>query len=415
MNGGPAVVHRARWPWTATVFVMPGLVQPAASRRRTQRRARRRGTHPRTQRAVHEPPAQGDPPDLPGDQREGDDARAGDEPEVDHPDVPDGVAERPEERHGDHEVGEGEPVGAVGEERMPPVRLGERVPRPQDPGREARRLRGRGVRHSRAREEPQFRLEGERGQAAQDEADDEDPEDDADRSRMRAFSLMARAGYSRGVRRATGGRGNALALPDRFRGRARLDVPAVLPLLWNFARPGALRAVSAAACEHHATSGSFTRRPQPLGTRLGFVQDVRTERVSTGRPRHASPVGLGNDARRRDRRRREVGCDRGSLDSGAPAAGRHAAGSGGTTRSAISEAPQLPEKAHEQARIFRNRLAKTARHLRRWPSRGSRATASTTTTSRRSPSPSTATRTAPLREYEQPHDRSPEEHRAGSP
>ena len=70
-----------------------------------------------TEAAIDETPAEGDAADGAGDQREWNDAGAGDEAEGDDPLVAHGIDERADEEDGENEVGEGEPVGAVGEER----------------------------------------------------------------------------------------------------------------------------------------------------------------------------------------------------------------------------------------------------------------------------------------------------------
>jgi hypothetical protein len=66
--------------------------------------------------AVDETPEQRDATERAGDQSEGNDRDAGDYAELKNPLVADGVAQGPNERDGKNKMGEGEPVGSIGEE-----------------------------------------------------------------------------------------------------------------------------------------------------------------------------------------------------------------------------------------------------------------------------------------------------------
>ena len=65
--------------------------------------------------AVDQAPEQGDATERAGDQSEGNDRDAGDYAELKNPLVADGVAQRAEERDRKNKMGEGEPVGSIGE------------------------------------------------------------------------------------------------------------------------------------------------------------------------------------------------------------------------------------------------------------------------------------------------------------
>jgi hypothetical protein len=69
-----------------------------------------------TEAAIDETPGERDATELTSDECERDDGNAGDDAELDHPLVADGIAQRAEEGDGEDEVREGEPVCAVGEE-----------------------------------------------------------------------------------------------------------------------------------------------------------------------------------------------------------------------------------------------------------------------------------------------------------
>ena len=70
----------------------------------------------RSERAVEELPEERDLPERSGDQCHRQHQPAGDQAELDHPNVADRVAEGSDESYGNHQMGKGKPVGAVGEE-----------------------------------------------------------------------------------------------------------------------------------------------------------------------------------------------------------------------------------------------------------------------------------------------------------
>ncbi len=76
---------------------------------------------------VNEPPQGWDATERAGYESEGKHSQAGDKAELENPLVADGVTQRTEEDYGEDEVGEGEPVGSVGEERVVDAVLVQRV------------------------------------------------------------------------------------------------------------------------------------------------------------------------------------------------------------------------------------------------------------------------------------------------
>jgi 23S rRNA G2069 N7-methylase RlmK/C1962 C5-methylase RlmI len=86
---------------------------------------------------------------------------------------------------------------------------------------------------------------------------------------------------------------------------------------------------------------------------------------------------------------------------------------GGRSAPPEGERRPLPDKALEQAQIFRNRLTKVARHLRRWPSRGVTCYRLYDHDIREVPLVVDRYEgKLHIAEYDEPHDRAPEEHRA---
>lgn len=130
--------------------------------------------------AVDAAPIDGDAADGAGDEGEEEDADGADEAEGDDPFVADGVEVWADEEDGDDDVGEGEPVGAVGEERIAGVGVGEGMVDAEEPGVEGGRVAGEVEVREEADGEVELVLEREGGDAADEEAEDDDREPDAD-------------------------------------------------------------------------------------------------------------------------------------------------------------------------------------------------------------------------------------------
>lgn len=130
--------------------------------------------------AVDEAPPGRDAADGAGDQREKEDAGGADEAEGDDPFVADRVEVWADEEDRDDDVGEGQPVGAVGEEGITGVGVGEGVVDAEEPGVEGGRVLLEVEMRGDADEEVELVLEREGGDAAEEEAEDDDREPDAD-------------------------------------------------------------------------------------------------------------------------------------------------------------------------------------------------------------------------------------------
>jgi hypothetical protein len=113
-----------------------------------------------------------------GDEGERNDGDASDHAELEHPFVADGIAQRAEEGDGQDEVGEGEPVGSVGEERVVEVGVKESGVNSCDPKDDRVGKDGIGVEEG--CQPGGFLLEREGGEAAEDEPKDEEGEPEAD-------------------------------------------------------------------------------------------------------------------------------------------------------------------------------------------------------------------------------------------
>ena len=68
--------------------------------------------------AVDDAPKRRDAADRASDESEGNDGDAGDQAELEHPFVADWIVQRADECDSEKEVGEAEPVGSVGQERV---------------------------------------------------------------------------------------------------------------------------------------------------------------------------------------------------------------------------------------------------------------------------------------------------------
>jgi hypothetical protein len=127
---------------------------------------------------VDEPPEGWDAAQRAGDEGEGQDRNAGEDAELEHPLVADGIDQGAEEGDGEDEVGEGEPVGSVGEEGELDAVLVEGLMDPEEPLDDA--FGQEGVTGGEAGEPAGLVFEGDGGEAAEDEAEDEEGEPEAD-------------------------------------------------------------------------------------------------------------------------------------------------------------------------------------------------------------------------------------------
>ena len=124
--------------------------------------------------AVNDAPEGRDVADWAGDESEGNDGNAGDYAELEHPFVADGIAQRANEADGKDKMGEGEPVGPVGEKRVVQIGVEKSGVNSGDPNDDGVGKDGMGVEEG--CEPGGFLLEREGGEAAEDEASDEDGE-----------------------------------------------------------------------------------------------------------------------------------------------------------------------------------------------------------------------------------------------
>ncbi len=93
--------------------------------------------------AINQPPGDGNSAYLPGDERQGNDARAGDETEGDYPLIADWIAIGAYEHNGDDEMSKRQPVGPIRKKGVLPVGVAECVIHPSDPGKQVGVLGGR--------------------------------------------------------------------------------------------------------------------------------------------------------------------------------------------------------------------------------------------------------------------------------
>jgi len=127
--------------------------------------------------AVDETPGEGDASEWSGDEGQGNDCDAGDDAELKDPLVADGVAQGAEEGDGEDEVGEGQPVGSVGEEGVMEVGVEERGVNSCDPKSDG--VGKNGIRVEERRQPASFLFEREGGDAAENQSGDEEREPDA--------------------------------------------------------------------------------------------------------------------------------------------------------------------------------------------------------------------------------------------
>ena len=86
-----------------------------------------------TETAIDKPPENRNAANRPGDKGEEDNGDAGDDAELKHPLVAKRVSQGTEESNGEDEMGEGEPVGAVGEEGIAEAGIAEGATDLRDP------------------------------------------------------------------------------------------------------------------------------------------------------------------------------------------------------------------------------------------------------------------------------------------
>ena len=127
--------------------------------------------------AIDQAPPDGDAADFAEDEGVGNDEEARDDAEVDDPEIADGIAECADERNGDGEMAEGEPVGAVEHEGIAGVGVEDASVNSLNPfadgGREIEAV-------DEAMEKVEFADERDGGGAADDEAEDDDGKPEAD-------------------------------------------------------------------------------------------------------------------------------------------------------------------------------------------------------------------------------------------
>lgn len=134
---------------------------------------------------VDETPVEGDAAHRAGDERKQRDASAGEEPPGDDPAVADGVEVRADEGQSDDQVGEGEPVGAVGEEWVTRVGVGEGLFDEDEPAVEGGCVVGEVKMSGDTDGEGEFVLERKGRDAADDKADYHDGQPDPDEAEER--------------------------------------------------------------------------------------------------------------------------------------------------------------------------------------------------------------------------------------
>lgn len=126
--------------------------------------------------AIDEAPVERDAADGACDECEKEDAGRVDESPRDDPLVADGIEPWADEGDGDDDVGEGEPVGAVGEEWIAGVGVGEGVVDAEKPVVESGCVFGEVEVSGEADDEVELVLEREGRDAAEEEAEDDDRE-----------------------------------------------------------------------------------------------------------------------------------------------------------------------------------------------------------------------------------------------
>ena len=135
--------------------------------------------------AIDQSPPDGDAADFTEDEGVRNDEEAGDDAEIDDPEVADGIAEWTDENDGDDEMAEGEPVGAVEHEWIAGVGVEDAGVDGLDPfadgGRKIEAM-------NEAMEEAKFGDEGDGSGAADEEAEDDDGEPEADLPEKGFFS-----------------------------------------------------------------------------------------------------------------------------------------------------------------------------------------------------------------------------------
>jgi hypothetical protein len=127
--------------------------------------------------AVNETPEQRDVTERAGDESEGNDRDAGDDAELKNPPVADGVAHGTDERDCKNKMGEGKPVGPIGEERVAKGVIVEGVMDSCNPKDD---LVGNNRMGSEEGRQPSgFMFERKGGEAAEDQAEDEEGQPEA--------------------------------------------------------------------------------------------------------------------------------------------------------------------------------------------------------------------------------------------
>ena len=127
--------------------------------------------------AVNETPEQRDATERAGDESEGNDRDAGDYAELKNPPVADGVAQGADERDCKNKMGEGKPVGSIGEERVAKGVIVEGV---MDCGKPKDDLVGNNRMGSEEGRKPSgFMFERKGGESAEDQAEDEQRQPEA--------------------------------------------------------------------------------------------------------------------------------------------------------------------------------------------------------------------------------------------
>ena len=127
--------------------------------------------------AIDEAPPDGDAADFAEDEGVRNDEEAGDDAEIDDPEVADGIPEGADESDGDDEMAEGEPVSAVEHEGIAGVGVEDAGVNGLDPFADGG---WKFEAMNEAMEEVQFADERDGGGAADEEAEDNDDEPEAD-------------------------------------------------------------------------------------------------------------------------------------------------------------------------------------------------------------------------------------------
>jgi len=153
--------------------------------------------------AIDETPVRRYAADGSGDESKGDDTCAGYQAELEYPLIADGIYERTDESDGDDEVGEGEPIGAVGHERIRLVGVDDAVVNAAEPCVQGG-FAGGWLCRTYMKDLIQdcgLALEREGGDAAEDESNDEEYEPESDPAEMmrgacgHGFSVVSGSGF----------------------------------------------------------------------------------------------------------------------------------------------------------------------------------------------------------------------------